>query len=513
MLYYQMSQNGNILFILVFSCLHALKQITKSSFRCLLTSSSIWSPLGEEKLQSFQADAKTQETPTFRPSQATAPTQEQAAGKNLNNFYQRCIDTSTRQLQPFNAYKVQRPHPPPNLPLPNKGSGFLPQAQWNTYNSTSALEYTGSIQHLNKIPVMSEVFLPPNEMTGPTFRPHYDDQHIQNSAEPVRSEYSPQCINQIVNSFQSLMTADHGHLLPGDIPLRTGEKVGLYQEEKINRPTTTTHTPSTTHVSKEMAGDYGKSHMEKNRVVRSKMSKCNSGSSANLPNPQNFQQTQFYSGSLQNRQQKIPLATKSAVLPVNVKGNHHYRSHPQQGHSRNKPQPAKERRRTHMSGFQGEGYSTRSASNFHQKAAETKRFPPPNSLQTQTYAADYGRGKSLQLAPPGFNANDFAGHSGMNLSSFITRSKAPHAGSLTGLESPANEVADLGPALSDTVNNQAAANLNTAASATAMTEAPVRQLELYLEECHNQWKLLEMETEMVSFTGFLVNMQICQMQK
>lgn len=430
-------------------------------------------------------------------------------GKNENNFYQHCIDTSTRQLQPFNAHKAQSSHPPPNLPLPNKGSGYLPQAQRNTYNSTSAGEYTGSIQHLNKIPLMSEVFLLQSEMTGALPRPHYDGQHIQNNAEPMRYEYPPQCINQIVNSFQSLMTADHGHLLPGDIPLLSGEKVGVHQEEKINRQTTSTHTPSTTHISKEMVGDYGKIHMEKNRVVRSKMSKCNSGSSANLSNPQNFQQTHYYSGSLQNRQQKIPLATKCAVLPANVKGNHHYRSHPQQGQSRNKPHPAKEKRRTYVSGFHGEGYSTRSASNFHQKAAESKRFPPPNSLPTQTYGADNSRGKSLQLGPP-------AGRSGMNFSSFTSRPKTLHTGSFTGLENckpTDNEVADLGPVLIDTVNNQAAANLNTAASATVMNEAPMRQLELYLEECHNQWKLLEMETEMVSLTVFLGNVQICQIQK
>lgn len=439
-------------------------------------------------------------------------------GKNENTFYQHCSDTRTRPLQPFNAYTTQSPHPPPNLPFTNKGSGYLPQALWNTYNSTSALENTGSIQHLNQIPVLSEVFLPPNEMTGPSFRPYYDGQHIQNSTEPLRYEpYSPQCINQIVNSFESLMTTDHGHLLPGDYPLLTGEKVGLHPEEKMNHLTTSTYTPSTTHISKEMVGDYGKVHMEKNRVVRSKMSKCTTGSSANLRNPQNFQQLQFYSGSLQNRQQKIALATKSAVLPANVKGNHHYRSHPQQGQSRNKPQPAKEKRRTHTSGFQGEGYSTRSAFSFHQKAAESKRFPPPNSLQTQTYAADNGRGKSLQLGPSAFNVNDPAGHSGMNFSSFIPRSKTPHGGSFTGLETcntmTANEAADLGPVLSDTVNNQAAANLNVAASATAMTEAPLKQLQLYLEECHNQWKLLEMETEMVRLTVLLVNMQIFQMQK
>lgn len=437
--------------------------------------------------------------------------------KNVNTFYQHCSDTRTRQLQPFNAYKAQSPHPPPNLHLPNKGSGQLPQAQWNTYNSTSALENTGSIQYLNKIPVMSEAFLPSNEQAGPAFRPHYDDQHIQNSAEPLCYEpYSPQCINQIVNSFQSLKTTDHGHLLPGDVPLLTGEKVGLYQEEKLNHLTASTHTPSTTHISKEMVGDYGKIHMERNRVARSKMSKCTSGSRANVPNPQNFQQTQFYSGSLQNRQQKIPLATKN-VLPANVKGNHHYRSHSQQGQSRNKPQPAKEKRRTHMSGFQGEGYSTRGASNFHQKAAENVRFPPPNGLQTRTYTTDNGRGKSLQLGPPAYNANDPAGHSGVNFSSFISRSKTPHGGSFIELETystmAANEVVDLGPVLSDAVNNQAAANLNVAASANAMNEVPLKQLQLYLEECHNQWKLLEMETEMVSLTVLRVNIQICQMQK
>lgn len=355
-------------------------------------------------------------------------------------------------------------------------------------------------------------------MTGPSARPHCEDQHIQGSAEPLRYDsYSPQSINRIVNSFQSLMTADHGHFLPGDIPLLTGDKVGLYQEETVNHVTASTHSASTTRISKEMVGDYGRIHMEKTRVGRSKMSKCISGSGANLPNAQNFQQAQFYSSTPQNRQQRIPLATKSAVLPANVKGNHHYRSHPQQGQNRNKPQPAKEKRRTHTPGFQGEGSSARSASNSHQKAAESKRFPPASSLQTQTYVADNGRGKSLQLAPPALSANDPAGHSARNFSSFVSRSNTPHGGGFTGLETcntmAANEVADLGPVFSDAANNQAAVNLNVAASAAAMNEAPVKQLQLYLEECHNQWKLLEMEAEMVRFSVFLVNVQSRPMQK
>lgn len=270
-----------------------------------------------------------------------------------------------------------------------------------------------------------------------------------------------------------------------------------------------THGPPTTHISKEMVGDYGKIHVEKNRAARSKIPKCTSSSSASLPHTQNFQQTQFYSGSgsLQNRQQKIPLATKSTVLPVNVRANHHYRQHPQQGQSRNKPQPAKEKRRTHMSGSQGDGYSTRSASNVHMRGGESKRYPPPNSLHPQTYAGDHGRVKGLstqQLGPPVFHANDPAGHSAVNFSNFISRSKTPLGGCFTGLEASntmaANEVAGLGSVLSDTVTHPRDANLNGGASTTAMNEAPVKQIHLYLEECHSQWKLLEMETEMVSLT-------------
>lgn len=435
-------------------------------------------------------------------------------GKNVNLFNQHYSDTSTRQPQPFNVYNAHTPHPPPNLPLPNKGSVYLPQAQWNKYNSASALDSAGNMQHLDKLPVIGEVFVPQGEMTGPSFGPHYD-QNIQNSAEPLRYEpYSPQAINQIVNSFQSLMTADHEHLLQGDISVLTGEKAGLYQEEKMKRPAMSTHAPPTTHISKEMLVDSGKIHIEKNRGVRSKIPKCTSSGSAGLPHTQNFQQMQFYSGSgsLQNQQQKIPLATKSTVLPVNLRANHHYRQHPQQGQSRSRPQPAKEKRRTHMSGSQGEGYSTRSASNFHVRGGESKRYPPPpNSPHPQTYAGDNDRVKGLRtqpLGPPVFHANDPAGHSAGNFSNFIARPKTPLGGSFTGLETcntgPANEVAGLGPVLSDTLTHPRDANLNGDASTTAMSGAPMKQLHLYLEECHSQWKLLEMETEMVRITVTLI---------
>lgn len=496
MLDYEMRQNEDIFYC----CIRAFKDNTNSSFRYPLTRSSIWSPLGEEKLQNFQPDAKRQQNPTFLPSQAPCLAQGQAIGKNVNIFYQHYSDTITRQLQSFNAYNAHTPHPPPNLPLPNKGSAYLPQSQWNKYNSTSALDSVGSIQNLNKLPAISEVFFPQNEMTGPSFGPH-DDQQIQISADPLCYEpYSPQAVNQIVNSFQSLMTADHEHLLQGDTPVLTGEKVGLYQEEKMNYRTMSTHAPPT---SKEMVGDYGKIHMEKNRAVRSKLPKCTSSRSASLPHTQTFQQAQFYSGSssLHNRQQKIPLATKSTVLPVNVRANHHYRQHAQQGQSRNKPQLVKEKRRTHMSGSQGEGYSARSASNFHTRGGESKRYPPPNSPQPQTCAGDNVRVKGLstqQLGPAVFHANNPAGHSAMNFSNFISTSKTP--GLETSNTMAANEFAGSGELWSDTVTHQGVADLNGEASAAAMNEAPMKQLHLYLEECHSQWKLLEMETEMVSLT-------------
>lgn len=64
----------------------------------------------------------------------------------------------------------------------------------------------------------------------------------------------------------------------------------------------------------------------------------------------------------------------------------------------------------------------------------------------------------------------------------------------------ANEVVGLGPVQSDTVTHPRDANLNGGASTTAMNETPVAQIHLYLEDCHSQWKLLEMETEMVSLT-------------
>lgn len=421
-------------------------------------------------------------------------------------MYQHYSDTSTRQLQPFDTYNAHILHPPTSLPIPYKESGYLPQAQWNRYNSMSALDNLGQIQQLNKFPGFTEVLLPQTEMTGASFRP-YDDQHNQNSAEVLRYEpHSPQGINQIVNSFQSLLTADYEHLLQGNIPGVTGAKVGQYQEEKTYCPIVPTHAHSATPISKKMVGDYGKIHMEKDKEVGLKMPKWTSAGGTSLPHIQNFQQTQFHFGSrsLQNRQQKILLPTKSTPLPVNVRTNHHYRHHTQHGQNRNKPQLVKEKRRTHTPGFQGEANSTRNGPNSHMRGGESKRHPPPNMMQPQIYAGENERVKgsnTQQLGPPVFHGS--TGQSGINFSNFISKSKTPHRSSFTNLETSnmtaANEVTGLGPVLSDTGTHSKVATLNGTALATSMNKGPVNQLHFYLEECHNQWKLLEMDTELVSF--------------
>lgn len=533
-----MSQNEEYVY-LIFIHMHTFIEVLKSSFRNLPTCNPIWSPLREEMLRYFQPDAETQQNPTFPPSQALSHSQGHSIDKNVHEICQQNNDHTISHQRLFNLFKgdgdghTPRPQKfPPGLPIPNTGNGYPSQVQQNKYNSTSTQENGGNSQQLNHFCDVSEVFLPQSKMTSPCFQPLYDDQHIQSSGKPFSNEpYVPQGINQLVNSFQSLMAGEHDHLCHGDFPVsfqsppvRHGKTMDLHQEEKnieqwkINRPAKSTLSNPTLQPPKEMAGDCGKVHMEKNRAVRSKTQKSDVFQDLlgfGLPSTEYFPQTQLNSRSCSfpNQQQnKMSVPTKSTSLPVNVRTSQYYKHHPQQGQSRTKPQIQREKRRMHMSGFQTEGFSTRYAHNCNMRGGGRKQSFPLKSenIQSLRFAGENGTVNSLntqQLGPPVFHVNDPRGNSGMNFSNFISRSKTPHGGGVTGMEMrnmmPVNEFPGLGPFFSDTVTHTGDANHHGVTSAVpptmVMNEGPVIQLRFYLDECHNQWKFLEKETEVVSF--------------
>lgn len=481
-------------------------------------------------LRYFQPDAETQQNPTFPPSQALCHSQGHSIDKNVHEICQQNNGHTISQQRPFNLFNgdgdghTPRPQKfPPGLPIPNTGNGYPSQVQQNKYNSTSAQENGGNIQQLNHFCGVSEVFLPQSKMTSPCFQPLYDDQHIQSSGKPFGTEpNAPQGINQLVNSFQSLMVGEHDHLCHRDFPVRHGNTMDLHQEEKnieqrkINRPAKSTQSNPALQPPKEMAGDCGNVHMEKNRVVRNKTQKSDVFQDPlgfGLPNTEYFPQLNSRSCSFPNQQQnKITVPTKSISLPVNVRTSQYYKHHPLQVQSRTKPQMQREKRRMHMSGFQAEGFSTKHAHNCNMRGGGRKQSFPLKSenMQTPRFAGENGTVNSLntqQLGPPMFHVNDPRRNSGKNFSNFISRSKTPHGGGLTGMEMrnmmPVTQFPGLGPFFSDTMTHTGDANHHGATSAmpptVMMNEGPVIQLRFYLDECHNQWTFLEKEMEVVSF--------------
>lgn len=525
-----MSQNEEYVY-LIFIDMHTFIEVRKSSFRNLPTCNPIWSPLREEMLRYFQPDAETQQKPTCPPSQALCHSQGHSIDTNVHEISQQNNEHTISQQRLFNLFKGDGDghtrHPqkfPPGLPVPNTGNGYPSQVQQNKYNSTSTQENGENSEQLNHFCDVSEVFLPQSKMTSPCFQPLYDGQHIQSNGKPFSNEpYAPQGINQLVNSFQSLMAGEHDHLCNGDFAVIHGKTMDLDQEEKnieqwkINRPAKSTQSNPTLQPPKEMAGDCGKVHMEKNRVVRSKTQKSDVFQDLlgfGLPNTEYFPQTQLNSRSCSfpnQRQNKMSVPTKSTSLPANVRTSQYYKHHPQQGQSRTKPQMQKEKRRMHMSGFQAEGFSTRNAQNYNTRGGGRKQSVPLKSenFQSLRFAGENGTVNSLntQQPPPVFHVNDSRGNSGMNFSNFISRSKTPNGGGLTGMEMrnmmPVNAFPGLGPLFSDTMTPTGDTNHHGATSAmppkTVMNERPMIQLRFYLDECHNQWKFLEEETEVVSF--------------
>lgn len=465
--------------------------------------------------------------------------------KEVEEFYQQSNGLSTNQQWLFNlpngdqdSYTLRPQKLPPGLPLPNTGNTYFSQVQQSKYDNLPAEKDRGNSQPINNLSDLSNVFRPQNEMNSPCFHPYHEDQYTQSSAKPISNEqYGPQHINQLVSSFQSFMAGEHDGLCRGDFPNIHRQTVGMQHEDsmaeqwKITSPAMSTQSTPAMKTQRQLVGEFGTLQMERNGGARKQTFKCDAFQDLPGFSPQNteqFQPPKPFSAPLNlpnQYQSNMTMHRENASLPVSM--NQYSKHHIQQGliQSRLKPQMQREKKRMHMSGYLGEGFSTRPLTNTNMRGGDKKQalsqnpnFDHLGSMQSQRFDGEnsmgiHSVGNTQQIMPSMYPVNDPRRYSSVPITSsnFSSRSTLPYGSGV-----PVMDVGDMMSANESAAFYSYASDILTCrretpyhGMASAMTTSmmmnqggPVIQLYFYLDQCYEQWRCLKRERKRVCLTFY-----------
>ncbi|XP_035511352.1 uncharacterized protein moto [Morone saxatilis] len=469
---------------------------------------------------------------TFHPNyvsrEALSKAQEQSAEREFEELCQQSNGLAANQQWLFNlpnrdrdSHTLRPQKLPPGLPMPNTGNTYQSQSQQSKYDNTSADKDRGNHLPMNSFPDLSDVFRPQSETNSPCFPPYYEDHYIQSSAKPISNEqYVPQDINQLVSSFQSFMPGEHDGLCRGDFPNVQRQSVGMHHEDsmveqwKITSPAASTQSAPAMQSQKQLVGEFGTVQMERNGGARNQTFRRDAFQELPGFSPQNteyFQQPKQFSTPYNlphQYQSKMSMHRENTSVPVNM--NQYSKHHMQQGQIPNKfkPQMQREKKRMHTSGFLGEAFSTRPLTVSNMRGVDKKQalsqnpyFDHLGSMQSQRFDGEnsmVSTGNTQQHMPLMYPVNDPRRYN----SNFSSRPTLPYESAAPGIHvgdmMSTNESAGFNTYVSDMMSRRGESTYHGMASAmmTSMVMnqgGPVIQLYVYLDECYEQWRLLEKE--------------------
>lgn len=505
-----------------------------SSFRGLPTCNPVWSPktLKEELLQHFQSEAKTQH-PTFPPNyasrEALSKVQGQLMDKDVEEFCQQSNGLATNQQWLFNlsngdkdGYTLRPQKLPPGLPMHSMGNGYShSQIQQSKYDSKPADKDRGANRLLNHFPDLCDVFRPQSEIHSPCFDPAYEDHYIQSGAKSAPNEQNvPLDINQMVSSFQSFMAGEHDGLSRRDFPNMHKQTFGMLHEDgmveqwKIAAPAVSTQSTPAMQTPKQLVGEFGIAQMERNGGVRKQTFKHNAFQALPAFSSQNteyLQQPEPLSASV-----KLPNQYKNKMSIQRENMNQFSKHHIQQDQLQNKPQMQREKMMMQMSGFLGEGVSTRPPTNIRMREGDKKQvysqsahFDLQGGMQSQRFNGEnnmINAGNAQQCMPYIYPICDFRERPGIPFNSNLgSRSALPYENGgpgvdvcdVSGSESAAfkSRVSDMMRRGGESTYHGMASGLIT--SMVMNQGGPMIRLYFSLDECYEQWRGLEKERKRV----------------
>ncbi|KAL6103232.1 meioc [Pungitius sinensis] len=501
----------------------------------LPTCNPVWSP-------------KTLKEETFPPNYASCETLSKALGhsvdKDIEEFHQQSNGLSTNQQWPFNLPNgdkdsyTHRPHKlPPGLSMPKQGNTFMSQVLRHKYNNVPDETERRDSQPINNLPDLSNVLWPQNEMNSAYFHPYYEDQHVQS----LRCDQSgPRDINQLVSSFQSFMVGEHDSLCDEDSPNIQRQTSamqhddGMVEQWKISSPSLSMQSTAARRTPKQLAAEFGTVQMERNGGARRQTFNHDALRGPSAFSPQNteyYQPAKTFIAPLNLPKQYQSNMTKrreNAPPLMNVGMNQYSRNLFQQGLMQGLMQgklnlpSQREKKRMHISGHLGEGFSSRPLSNTVMRRGSKKALHQSSyhdrlgSMQAHRFDKENGTviaGNAPQLMPYMYALNDSRRVS-INPPHFSPRATAPYGSCIAGMDpgelASANETAVFNSYVSDMLTCRGESTYHGMLTPVVVDHGgPMMQLYFYLDECCEQWKSLEKErkrTEVIITKTFVGKM-------
>ncbi|XP_024128804.1 uncharacterized protein moto isoform X2 [Oryzias melastigma] len=366
---------------------------------------------------------------------------------------------------------------PPGLPLPNAVNAGPPEIHLNKYAWMPKNMEKEANQPVNNYPEVSNVYNPPNNMNGSPFDGFYDDRSIQTQED----------MNQLVRSFQSLISSENNYISPENFTnMQKKSRDDKTEQYQITSQAMSPQRAPMMQIPKQLMDNL----VQHGRVGDLRKQTFNQHLTNFSPyNRDYFQQSNQSSDHSQRR-----MAADNTNVGTSPYFNHHV---PQSQMHKIKQQMQKEKRRTHTSGFHGEDFPKRHQSNAYmtpeKKTQLSQNMYFQGSMQPHRAEGEHnmiGAENASQLNPFARPSKDLR-----RPSDFIPRSTSFHELRMSG-----HEASGYGPNVSDLRASSFQSHPSAATPPLMMNQGAANQLHVYVDECDRECRALEKERKAIEGT-------------
>ncbi|RVE69776.1 hypothetical protein OJAV_G00081170 [Oryzias javanicus] len=348
-------------------------------------------------------------------------------------------------------------------------------------------------QSVNNYPEISNVYNPPNNINESPFDVFYDGRSIQTH----NKQFAQEDINQLVRSFQSLLSSENDYISPGDFPnMHKKSKDGKTEQYQITSQAMSPQSALMMQIPKQLMDNL----VQHGQVGELRKQMFNQHLTNFSPYHRDyFQQSNQPSASFDHSQKRM--AADDTNVGMSSYFNHHV---PQSQTHKIKQHVQRDKRRTHTSGFHGEDFQRRHQSSAYATPEKKTQFSQnmyfQGSMQPHRAEGEHkiiGAENASQLRPFARPSKDVRRHSG---SDFIPRSTSFHELRMSGNEASgySSNVSDMRTSRGEIISFQS--HPSAATPPLMMNQGPANQLHLYVDECDRECRSLEKERKAIEGT-------------